>query len=371
MTAEGSVSEQALRTAILWMLALTVLFMIYASLYPFEFDFSRFATLEQRDWMRSLSWRRPARTDLIANLLFYLPFGALVTVLTPQRWGVLLRALFVLGCGLLLSLLIEAAQVATRTRDPSITDVIMNGSSAGLAAILALCARGLGLRPSLPELRAPRPDVVALLLIALWLTFHAVPFMPSPRFVFVFRAPLRMIDVHWSSAAFAGFFAGYLLLAAALRHLLRPTSFWPVFLLCAAGSILSRLLFRNHQLQLNECAGLLLALPLIWRMKNAGAQDACRSAAFWAAPAFVFFTLARAGAVRAGLLLHRRGVGAERGRPESGARDPDDARVHVVGRGGASVAGDQGCAARSAGRGAPRRCADRPAQLAGRDLPGR
>jgi VanZ family protein len=292
MTAEGSVSEQALRTAILWMLALTVLFMIYASLYPFEFDFSRFATLERRHWMRSLSWRRPVRTDLIANLLFYLPFGALVTVLTPQRWGVLLRGLFVLGCGLLLSLLIEAAQFATRTRDPSITDVIMNGSSAGLAATLALCARGLGLRPSLPELRAPRPDAVALLLIALWLAFHAVPFMPSPRFVFVFRAPLRMIDVHWSSAAFAGFFAGYLLLAAAMRHLLRPKSFWPVFLVCAAGSILSRLLFRNHQLQINECAGLVLALPLVWRMRNAGVLDACRSAAFWAAPAFVFFMLA-------------------------------------------------------------------------------
>ena len=46
MTAEGSASEQALRTAILWMLVLTVVFMIYASLYPFEFDVSRFATLD-------------------------------------------------------------------------------------------------------------------------------------------------------------------------------------------------------------------------------------------------------------------------------------------------------------------------------------
>jgi len=281
-----------LRTAILWMLALTVLFMIYASLYPFEFDFSRFATLERKDWMRSLSWRRPARTDLIANLLFYLPFGALVTMLTPQRWGALRRVAFVLACGTLLSLLIEGAQFATRYRDPSITDVTMNGSSAGLAAILALCARGLGLRPSLPELRAPRPDIVALLLIALWLAFHAVPFMPTARFVFVFRAPLRMIDVHWSSAAFAGFFAGYLLLAAAMRHLLRPSSFWPVFVACAAGSILARILFRNHQLQINECAGLLLALPVIWQMTHSGERLAFRHAAFWAAPAFLFFSLA-------------------------------------------------------------------------------
>ena len=292
MTAEGSASEQALRTAILWMLVLTVVFMIYASLYPFEFDFSRFDTLERRDWMRSLSWRRPARTDLIANLLFYLPFGALVTMLTPRAWGAVRRALFVLACGALLSLLIEGAQFATRYRDPSITDVIMNGSSAGFAAIVALCARGLGLRASLPELRAPRPDIVALLLIALWLAFHAVPFMPTTRFVFVFRAPLRIFDVHWVSAAFAGFFAGYLLLAAAMRHLLRPKSFWPLFIACAAGSVLARIVFRNHQLQINECAGLLLALPLIWRMTHIDERAAFRHAAFWGAPAFVFFYLA-------------------------------------------------------------------------------
>jgi VanZ family protein len=281
-----------MRTAILWMLALTVVFMIYASLYPFEFDVSRLATLERRDWMRSLSWRRPARTDLIANLLFYLPFGALVTFLTPKAWGPLRRALFVLACGALLSLLIEGTQFATRNRDPSITDVIMNGSSAGFAALLALGARGLGLRPTLPELRAPRPDIVALLLIALWLAFHAAPFMPTTRFVFVFRAPLRIFDVHWVAAAFAGFFAGYLLLAAALRHLLRPNSFWPVFIACAAGSILARIVFRNHQLQINECAGLLLALPVIWKMNHSGEQAAFRNAAFWAAPAFVFFSLA-------------------------------------------------------------------------------
>ena len=274
------------------MLALTVVFMIYASLYPFEFDFSRFATLERRDWMRSLSWRRPARTDLIANLLFYLPFGALVTFLTPRRWGAVLRALVVFACGLLLSLLIEGTQFATRNRDPSITDVIMNGSSAGLAAILALCARGLGLRPTLPELRAPRPDIVALLLIALWLAFHTVPFMPTARFVFVFRAPLRMIDVHWASAAFAGFFAGYLLLGAAMRHLLRSSSFWPVFIACAAGSVLARIVFRNHQLQINEVAGLLLALPIIWQMNHSSERAAFRRAAFWATPAFVFFSLA-------------------------------------------------------------------------------
>jgi hypothetical protein len=116
--------------------------------------------------------------------------------------------------------------------------------------------------------------------------------MPTTRFVFVFRAPLRIFDVHWVAAAFAGFFAGYLLLAAALRHLLRPSSFWPVFIACAAGSILARIVFRYHQLQVNECAGLLLALPVIWRMTRAREREAFRQAALWAAPAFVFFSLA-------------------------------------------------------------------------------
>lgn len=292
MAIRGSASESALRRATAWLLAITVLFMLYASLYPFDFDLGRLMRLGRADLMRSLTWRKPPRTDLIANLLFYLPFGALFTSLTPRRWGPLRRVLITLGAGTALSIVIECAQATTASRDPSITDVTLNGLSAGIAAILALGARGLGLQPTLPELRTNRPDVVAVIVVALWIGSHAAPFMPTARFIWYFTQPGRALDWHWSSGAFAGFFASYVLVAAVLRSLLRPASFWRLFLALAALSLVARIVFREQRLELNEVVGFTLALPVIWQMAAALEQTAYRLALLWAAPAFVFFSLA-------------------------------------------------------------------------------
>jgi VanZ family protein len=292
MTRPAYASERALRRATGWLLAFTVLFMVYASLYPFDFDLSRLSHFGPEQWSRTFAWRKPVRSDLIANLIFYLPFGALVTSVAPRRWGPLRRFLFAVACGTGLSLLIELAQAITVNRDPSIMDVLVNATSAGLASLLALGARGLGLKPTLPQLRTTRPDFVAVLIVALWIAMHAAPFMPAQRFVWYFSNPARALDWHWSSGAFAGFLAGYLLLGAVMRSLLRPASFWKLFAACALVSLLARIVFRDQRLALTECVGLLLALPLIWYITAAREQSAYRFALLWAAPAFVFYALA-------------------------------------------------------------------------------
>ncbi len=292
MTNGGAGSERALRKAIAWLLAFTVAFMAYASLYPFDFDLAHFAALTREDWLRSLTWRPPPRTDAIANLIFYLPFGALLMYLTPRRWGAVRRTLCTAGGGAAVSLVMECAQQATLSRDCSITDVVLNTLSTAMAAVLMLGARGLGLQPSLPELRTRRPDLIALLVVALWLIFHGAPFMPSSRFVLYFPNPLRALDWRGSSAAFAGFFGGYVLVGATLRGVLRPTSFWGVFAACAAVSLLARIGFRGQRLELNELAGLLLALPVIWQLTREAEPHLYRRAALWVGPAFVFLALA-------------------------------------------------------------------------------
>jgi VanZ family protein len=300
MAIRGPASERALKTATAWLLSLTVLFMLYASLYPFDFDLARLAASGHEVLQHSLTWRRPPRTDMIANLLFYLPFGALVLSLTPARWGRTRRVLFTFGAGLLLSVLIECAQATTVSRDPSITDVAFNAVSAGIAALIALFARGLGLQAALPELRTDRPDVVAVLIVGLWIASHAAPFMPTTRFILYFTQPGRALDWHWSSGAFAGYLAGYVLVGAALRSLLRPRSFWQLFLPIAVVSLVARIVFRGQRLELMEVVAFIVALPSIWHMarsaERAGEHQhslaAARIALLWAAPAFVFFSLA-------------------------------------------------------------------------------
>jgi glycopeptide antibiotics resistance protein len=291
MAIRGSSTERALRRATVWLLVFTVLFMLYASLYPFDFSLAHLASLGRDDLLRSLTWRRPPRTDLVANLLFYLPFGALAVSLTPRRWGTLRRFGVTLAVGTGLSILIECTQAATLTRDPSITDVTLNGLSTGIAALLSLGARGLGLQPALPELRTNRPDIVAVLIIAVWIASHAAPFMPTTRFVWYFIHPDRALDWQWSSGAFAGFFASYVLVGAVLRSLVR-SPFWRLYFSLAVVLLVARIVFRGQRLDINECVGFLLALPMIWQINYSSEQNAYRLALLWAAPAFAFFALA-------------------------------------------------------------------------------
>lgn len=256
-------SSETLRRVAAWLLALTVLFILYASLYPFDFDLQR-ASRSENFWSGALAWRRPPRSDLIANLLFYLPFGALVTFLAPARWGATRRVLFALATGTALSVCVECAQVATRARDPALSDVVINGLSAALAAAAVVGLRGLGVQPTLPELRGRKPDAVAVLLIAAWLAFHAAPFMPTARFLRYFRAPELLLGQSLSLDAIALHFAGYVILGAALRALLRPASFWPAFAVAAAASLFARIAFRGQTLALDECLGLAVAVPWVW-----------------------------------------------------------------------------------------------------------
>jgi VanZ family protein len=272
-----------------WLLVSSILFIVYASLYPFEFDWQRFHAALEGGWVRGFEWRRPPRSDLIANLLFYLPFGALLTYLTSRRMGRWRRFFIALGAGLGLSFVIECAQFATYDRVPALTDVLLNGVSTALASALVLHARRLGLRPALPQFKPHRPDPVALLLVALWLTFHAAPFMPTARFIRYFHNPDLLFMQSLSLTAMAGYFAGYVILGTALRSQLSPSSFWPVFGVTMLLSVAARIVFRGQHLEISECAGLLLALPVIWHLGRMREHHAAFRALAFAGGALAVF----------------------------------------------------------------------------------
>jgi len=260
----GRDNDSALRRAAWWLLAFTVLFMVYASLYPFDFDASRIRALSTDHLLQRITWRRPPRSDLIANLLFYMPFGVLVTYLAPVRWPALKCWVFTVAMGTTLSIVIESLQFTTTARDPAFMDVVLNSASTGLASLLTLAGRGLGLRPALPQLRTARADRVALLLGILWIAFHAAPLMPTNRFVRYLGEPQLLIQWDLSLASAAGFFAGYVIMGVALRSLLSPKSFLPVLATVTLVSLLARIIFRGQVLEVNEIFGLLAALPFMW-----------------------------------------------------------------------------------------------------------
>ena len=79
------------------------------------------------------------RSDVVLNVLGFLPFGALLPVLRPGRRTVLRAAVGALA----MSAVMEAGQMAVVTRDPSFLDLGLNTTGGAIGGVLAVVAMAL------------------------------------------------------------------------------------------------------------------------------------------------------------------------------------------------------------------------------------
>lgn len=235
---------------------------ISASLYPFDWDWSRLLAEISSGLPKLRQWVEPSRRDLIVNLLLYVPLGFIGALLGgPRRWiSRLLRPL--LGAALL-SFLIEVLQHGLAPRDPSLADWSLNLASALIGIVLASIYPQLPLRPLSTRLRRLHIGPGLGLLIALWLIAHLAPFVPRLRPGRVTAAWEASLATPISLSHLLGFFVCYLILGALMRALMRSESYWPWFISLVVFSLLARLAFVGQQLSPDEVAGCLLALPFI------------------------------------------------------------------------------------------------------------
>ena len=108
-----------------WLLAVVTFLIVYGSLYPFRFapaDAGSIVELFSR-----LTWARTTRSDIAANVLLYLPFGACLGWMLAARLGGPLAVLAATGAGLLLATGIEVAQIYETRRVASLSDLLLNG----------------------------------------------------------------------------------------------------------------------------------------------------------------------------------------------------------------------------------------------------
>jgi VanZ family protein len=284
--------RHSVRRPAVWLLVFTVAFILYASFYPFEFDLDRVRSVNATAIAHALDWHRIPTSDLIGNLLFYLPLGALLAYILPRHWPLIRRGAVAAGLGTALSITCECLQFATRLRDPALSDVVLNASSALIGAVVVLSAGRAGMSAPIPELRGPRPDPVAFILLVLWVFFHCAPFMPSYRLLHPVNNAHLLLSGQWSLADSAGYCAGFVLVGAALRSLLRESSYWPMLIVIIVTGLIARIGFRGQHLELNEIIGLALAAPVLWRFGDYADAHAYLRGALIAGAAVIFFALA-------------------------------------------------------------------------------
>ncbi len=163
--------------------ALYLLLLIYGTLYPFH------GWVVPRDGFLSqvlmLDSDRFSKTDLVTNVLVYLPFGVLLGGYWGQRtgWFAALLLAGLMGTGLSFSL--EAVQVFLPARTSALSDLALNALGTISGALLAWVVAGKTLVGA--RLRHLRNDCFApgaqanigLMVLCLWILSQLSPLVPS------------------------------------------------------------------------------------------------------------------------------------------------------------------------------------------------
>ena len=279
-----------------YLIAGYVLFIIYASLTPFtgwQDQGFKFA-----DVLAIPLWKQYSLFDVAANLLAYLPFGLLLGLTLRPRYGALTTVTFATLIGMILSAMMEYAQVYLPMRISSSLDVLSNSSGALLGALLAVSiapqawfAQHLS-RWRLHLFQRGRKMDFGLALVALWMSAQVSPSLPMLGNVFINQIAQTPIGppqpVPFNALESAAVALNLLMLGMLLLTLLRNRHHTVSALLLALGLVAlakfmaaavllkswALLLWLNSEAIFGIVAGVVLLvaavrLPRVWILKVA------------------------------------------------------------------------------------------------------
>jgi VanZ family protein len=155
-----------------FLLVVFVLFILYGTLFPFEFDFR--SHLQSPVWILIHSWpshyNRFFVPDTITNVLLYMPLGFAAFLAFGRRWWAALLL------GVALSAAVEMLQIYDATRYCSLADLAFNSVGTALGILVAVATPQRIFRYAITRANAG-PAIVA----ACWVAHQFYPFLPVFR----------------------------------------------------------------------------------------------------------------------------------------------------------------------------------------------
>lgn len=253
-----------------WLLGVVTFLIVYGSLYPFRFESGDARGIIEL--VTGLPWARTTRSDIAANVLLYLPFGACLGWMLAARIGGALAALVATALGVLLSTSIEVAQVFETRRVASLADVFYNslGSLAGgLLALLLRSARHGFRRHAFAGVLA-QPIATALLL--LWVGYRLAPFALTLKPADWAAAFAPLAAGPWlSPGATAEYVVMWLVAGTALQTIVPQRAPLPTLATLMLGLSVGLVLVAGKTLESAEVIAMALALGLAWPLSRLAA----------------------------------------------------------------------------------------------------
>lgn len=256
------------------LLFLYLLFIVYGSLFPLS-DWQ----LPQQGLFASwadVAGMRVSRSDLLVNLLAYIPFGLFVFNALPQRYGKAARILQSLLLGVLLSFCMEYLQLYLPARTSSPVDLLLNTISTAFGAVLA-CSLGSSsaIGAILRRIRSKHFSDgsvadIGIAVIAVWCAAQLAPFAPSldvssiknglKPFWLTLNDLSRFNEYRLTTYALNIFSLGTVLLLTLNNR--RSVLGWTGLVL--GGVLLSKIAIAGRQLSLEALLGLFAGMVLTW-----------------------------------------------------------------------------------------------------------
>lgn len=253
-----------------WVFGGWCLLILGASLYPFDLDLQRLLEALGAGLPQLQEWRASSRRDTWANVLLYIPFGALAWLaIAPRRRPLARGGLIVVG-GALFSFWIELLQHGLLPRDPTPVDWALNVCGTMIGIVVGALYRSLPIRPMTLRLRRVDPGPTPWILLMVWIATHLAPFVPRLRPGRIDAALETSLALDIMPSRLFAYLACYLVLAGVVHVVWRRESFWPWWIAIMVGSLISRVLFVGQQLSPDEVCGLLGALSVMGLLRIRG-----------------------------------------------------------------------------------------------------
>jgi len=266
-----------------WVAVAIALLIAWGSLYPLEFLKVAEGELAQR--LMRIGSHAVSRTDWIANLLLYVPFGAACAFAVHDA-GPIRRIARATAVGAALSLALELIQLTTPHRVTSLLDWSTNttGALLGAAAVDVYLRIGAGLR--IAGLRNPRPAFVPTCLLALWFVGEFAPYLPTHHALPLGRLIAGIGAAHaYSAARLSVAIARWWIIAECLRHIWRRPFAMPSLALLIALTLAEQSFIDNDRRGVEELLAWCIVPPLALLTSR------------WPARARAWWTIAACGAV--------------------------------------------------------------------------
>jgi len=156
--------------------ALTVVVIVYGSLYPFDFRVPAEGDSAVVALLHSRTITPSSRGDFVANILLYIPLGWFGILSMPLRMSVGLRLFLIIIGGATLSLTMELTQYYDASRVTAIDDIYTNLLGTIMGSLGGIYLSGRWRVPLIAEI-SEKPIPAAL--IAAWVGYRLYPYVPT------------------------------------------------------------------------------------------------------------------------------------------------------------------------------------------------